>query len=197
MQLAVFSANKFAHLAVVRHGRLLSLPAGAKITDILSLSQSDRDYMDGQSGKHLNAPLGTYPLLSPIVGGDSSDLLDAASRDEAPVYGPHSAIELPSGSPISGKANVAPLTLGGELVGYCLELALFAGQSSSPFARAYGPWITTVSELSGFKSDSGHTFALTAMVNGKESDLSQLHAGDTLSVQAEGLGLLENTLSRS
>jgi 2-keto-4-pentenoate hydratase/2-oxohepta-3-ene-1,7-dioic acid hydratase in catechol pathway len=53
-------------LGVISHGRLLSLQTDLDVFGVLSLPRAERDYLEGQAGKYLNAPLGMYRLLPPI-----------------------------------------------------------------------------------------------------------------------------------
>jgi len=66
MKLVRYRHNKFEHLGVVRHGRILSLPEGLSVLQVLNLPRADRDYLEGQAGKYFNAPIESVELLPPV-----------------------------------------------------------------------------------------------------------------------------------
>jgi 2-keto-4-pentenoate hydratase/2-oxohepta-3-ene-1,7-dioic acid hydratase in catechol pathway len=66
MKIVRYEDNRQSHLAVVRHGRILSLQTNLDLLGVLSLPRKERDYLEGQAGKYLNAPLGSRKLLPPI-----------------------------------------------------------------------------------------------------------------------------------
>lgn len=196
MQLAVYSHNKFAHLGVVRYGRLLSLQTNLSVAEILSLPQPERDYLDGQSGKYLNAPLGLYPLLPPPE--ESSRAINDDELSLAVRYGSGAVIPLPSESTIcTAEISVREfLTESGATAGYCIEVIWRSSEpTAKPFAVSLGPWVTTVSELGEPSSPQGHSFEISATVNGQPSQLGSIKSGDVVLVEVPGLGTLQNTLA--
>jgi 2-keto-4-pentenoate hydratase/2-oxohepta-3-ene-1,7-dioic acid hydratase in catechol pathway len=66
MKIVRYEDNKQSHLAVVRHGRILSLPTNLDLLGVLALPRKERDFLEGQAGRFLNAPLGSKKLLPPI-----------------------------------------------------------------------------------------------------------------------------------
>jgi 2-keto-4-pentenoate hydratase/2-oxohepta-3-ene-1,7-dioic acid hydratase in catechol pathway len=66
MKIARYFDNGFSHLAVVRHGRLLDLPPKLSLFDILSMPIAERNVIEQQAGRQMNAPIENYRLLPPF-----------------------------------------------------------------------------------------------------------------------------------
>jgi 2-keto-4-pentenoate hydratase/2-oxohepta-3-ene-1,7-dioic acid hydratase in catechol pathway len=66
MKLVRYRHNKFEHLGIINHGRLLDLPEGMTVLQVLNLPRAERDYLEGQAGRHFNAPLDSVELLPPV-----------------------------------------------------------------------------------------------------------------------------------
>lgn len=66
MQLVRYFHNRYEHLGVIWHDRILNLPEGLTVMQVLNMDLKDRDYMQGQAGKHFNAPIDSVQLLPPV-----------------------------------------------------------------------------------------------------------------------------------
>lgn len=66
MKLVRYRHNKFEHLGVINHGRILDLPEGMSVLQVLNLPRAERDYLEGQAGRHFNAPWDSVELLPPV-----------------------------------------------------------------------------------------------------------------------------------
>ena len=66
MQIVRYLHNKFPHLGVISHGRILDLPEGMTVLQVLNLPRPERDYLEGQAGKRFNAPMDSVVLLPPV-----------------------------------------------------------------------------------------------------------------------------------
>jgi 2-keto-4-pentenoate hydratase/2-oxohepta-3-ene-1,7-dioic acid hydratase in catechol pathway len=66
MQLVRYFHNRFEHLGVILHDRILNLPEGLTVMQVLNMDIKDRNYMQGQAGKLFNAPIDSVQLLPPV-----------------------------------------------------------------------------------------------------------------------------------
>jgi len=192
MKIARFSHNKFTHTGVIHHDQLLSTTSNLGVLEILALPKPDRNYLEGQSGRYMKAPLGMYPYASPLEGQELQALKSAGvSIARENVLGSGASVALPSGSAdVFGSASIATVaSAANEAMGYCLVVSLFIAGHDAPFASVIGPYITTVEDLQDTQPEG-----LEIKVNGSESNLSKLANGDRIVVSNQGLGQLELTL---
>lgn len=191
MKIVRYFHNKMNHRAVLHHGQVLSLQTDLSVLGVLNLPRAERDYLEGQSGKYLKAPMGLYPLATPLDGEDLKSLvLGEAKLNPENIFGSGAVVALPTPGTVRAEAAVVGVSSESkEVLGHCLLVSLYRSGSVEPFASVLGPYITTVDEL---KEDSA--LELKVSVEGSGTGLDQLAPGDKVLVSTPALGQLELSL---
>jgi hypothetical protein len=190
MKILRYHHNKLDHRGVFFHGQMLSLQTDLSVTAVLSLPIAERNYLEGQSGKYLKAPMGMYPLSSPISSEELASLGDLA----AGVSGENlvgSGARIPVSAAASATAHIAAVHAeNGSIAGHAILVNVL--DSGNVIASILGPWITTVDEL-GVDADLN----LSVSVNGSASELNSLSPGDKVLVEVPALGAVTFELTQS
>lgn len=66
MKIARYEHHGFAHVGVIKHGQIQSLPTRLDVLDILALPPRERDRLELQAGRYHRADLSTIRLLPPV-----------------------------------------------------------------------------------------------------------------------------------
>jgi 2-keto-4-pentenoate hydratase/2-oxohepta-3-ene-1,7-dioic acid hydratase in catechol pathway len=66
VKIARYEHHGFAHVGVIKHGQIQSLPTRLDVLEILALPRKDRDLLELQAGRYHRADLDTIRLLPPV-----------------------------------------------------------------------------------------------------------------------------------